>query len=205
MHCKYFLRTAADVHEGYMYTTYQTNTQYWVMTPAGLSSSSQSRTPQSFSAMFSLRSERAPSAKWLPLRTGPSVAAIVSRSQSAFRGSSLATCDYFIQAFSCHCESSLAAVAICRPGRGAGEWDQKRHDQVISVLVTRVLSYEVYKLLRLTLVLPATNAVNEHSFSALRRVKTYLRSTMNQSRLNHLMILHAHKHLTAILVLVKVI
>ena len=75
---------------------------------------------------------------------------------------------------------------------------------MISVLVTRVLSYEVYKLLRLALVLPATNAVSENSFSALRRVNTYLRSTMNQSRLNHLMILHVQKHLTDTLDLVKV-
>ena len=120
MHSKYFLRTAADIHEGYMYITYLTNMQPWVMTTAGLSSSLQLQRPQSFSAMFSLCSERATSAKWLPLRTGPSVAAIVSRSQSAFRGSGLATRDYFIQAFSCHCESSLAAVAICGLRRGLG-------------------------------------------------------------------------------------
>ena len=63
---------------------------------------------------------------------------------------------------------------------------------------------EVYKLLRLTLVLPATNGASERSFSALRRVQTYIRSTMNQSRLNHLMILHVQKHLTDTLDLVKV-
>ena len=34
----------------------------------------------------------------------------------------------------------------------------------------------------LTLVMPATNAVSERSFSALRRVKTYLRSSMTQIR-----------------------
>ena len=44
--------------------------------------------------------------------------------------------------------------------------------------------------------MPATNAVSERSFSALRRVKTYLRSTMKQTRLNHLMILHVHKDIT---------
>ena len=55
---------------------------------------------------------------------------------------------------------------------------------------------EVCVLLRLLLVMPASNAVSERSFSALRRVKTYLRSTMNQDRLNHLMILHIHRELT---------
>ena len=142
MHSKYFLRTAADVHEGHMYTTYKSNKQCWVMTTGGLSSSSQSQMSSSFSAMFSLRSERATSAKWLLLQTGPSAAAIVSRSQSAFRGSGLASRDYFIQAFSCLCKSSLAAVAICGPGRGAGGLDLKHCDQVISVLVAHVLYYD---------------------------------------------------------------
>ena len=40
------------------------------------------------------------------------------------------------------------------------------------------------------LVMPATNAVSERSFSALKRVKTYLRSTTGEGRLNHLMLLH---------------
>lgn len=52
---------------------------------------------------------------------------------------------------------------------------------------------EAFTLLRLILVMPATNAVSERSASALRRVKNYLRSTMSQSRLNNLMALHVHK------------
>ena len=49
------------------------------------------------------------------------------------------------------------------------------------------------KLLKLIFEMPATSAASEHSFSALRRVKNYLRSTMNQDRLNHAMVLHVHK------------
>ena len=49
---------------------------------------------------------------------------------------------------------------------------------------------------QMILVLPATNATSEHSFSALRRIKNYLRSTMSQSRLNHLMLLYYHQDLT---------
>ena len=45
-------------------------------------------------------------------------------------------------------------------------------------------------------VMPATNAVSERSFSALKRVKSYLRSSTGQNRLNHLMVLHVHKELT---------
>ena len=52
---------------------------------------------------------------------------------------------------------------------------------------------EVIKLIKPILVMPATNAVSERSASALRRVKTYLRTTMHQDRFNHLMILHIHK------------
>ena len=55
---------------------------------------------------------------------------------------------------------------------------------------------QLCKLLRLVLVMPATNATSERSFSALRRIKTYLRSTMTQARLNHIMIMNIHKNLT---------
>jgi len=41
--------------------------------------------------------------------------------------------------------------------------------------------------------MPATNALSERSFSALRRLKTYLRSTTTNSRLNNMLTLHIHK------------
>ncbi len=44
--------------------------------------------------------------------------------------------------------------------------------------------------------MPATNASSEHSFTALRRIQNYLRNTMGQERLNHLMILHVHRDIT---------
>ena len=47
----------------------------------------------------------------------------------------------------------------------------------------------VWKVLKLLLVLPATKATLERSFSALRR----LRTTISQERLNNLMVLHIHK------------
>ena len=55
---------------------------------------------------------------------------------------------------------------------------------------------EVMTIIKLIMVMPATNASSERSFSAMRRVKSYLRSTMKQERLNHLMLLHVHKELT---------
>ena len=44
---------------------------------------------------------------------------------------------------------------------------------------------EIIILLKLYLLLPATNAVSERSASAIRRIKNWLRSTMSQERLNH--------------------
>ena len=60
--------------------------------------------------------------------------------------------------------------------------DQCEND-LISVIVT------VFKLI---LVNPATNAVSERSFSTARRLKTWLRSSMNQIRLNNLATLMIH-------------
>ena len=52
---------------------------------------------------------------------------------------------------------------------------------------------EIRTLLKLLLVLPATS---ERSFSALKRIKTALRSTMSQARMNSLLLLHVHKEKT---------
>ena len=44
--------------------------------------------------------------------------------------------------------------------------------------------------------MPATNSASERSASALQRIKVYLRTTMTQSRLNNVTVLHTHKDLT---------
>ena len=44
---------------------------------------------------------------------------------------------------------------------------------------------EVSQLVRLMLTVPATSCASERSFSLLRRLKSYLRTTMSQPRLNH--------------------
>jgi len=60
----------------------------------------------------------------------------------------------------------------------------------------REIFSEVVTLIKLILTNPATNAISERSFSAMRRLKTYLRSTMGQKRLNAIMLLHVHKEMT---------
>ncbi len=52
---------------------------------------------------------------------------------------------------------------------------------------------QVVILVKIYMLFPVTSATCERSFSALRRLKTYLRNTMGQSRLNHAAILHCHQ------------
>ena len=53
----------------------------------------------------------------------------------------------------------------------------------------------VVRLLSLALTFPVTSATAERSFSALKRIKTYLRSTMLQERLSNLAILSIERSL----------
>ena len=52
---------------------------------------------------------------------------------------------------------------------------------------------EILKLLQIYLTCPVSSATAERTFSTLRRLKTYLRSSMTQKRLNHLIIVATHK------------
>jgi len=53
-----------------------------------------------------------------------------------------------------------------------------------------------YKLLQIILTVSVSSCTAERSFSALRRLKKFLRSTMSQNRLNEMAIpiLHVHKN-----------
>ena len=62
--------------------------------------------------------------------------------------------------------------------------------------IKRILVAKVIQLVKLILIMLATNAVSERSFSSFKRIKTYLLSTITNNRLNHLLILHIHKLLT---------
>ena len=68
----------------------------------------------------------------------------------------------------------------------------------------QTLLSKVFILLQLILIMPATNATSERSFIALCHVKTYLRSTMTQTRLNNFMLFHVHKDMTTALDLTAV-
>ena len=64
---------------------------------------------------------------------------------------------------------------------------------------------DVVRLLSLALTFPVTSATAERSFSALKRIKTYLRSTMLQEWLNNLAILSIECSLSGTLDLEEVI
>lgn len=57
----------------------------------------------------------------------------------------------------------------------------------------RDLLPELNKLVRIILMIPVSSCTAERSFSALRKLKTFLRSTMGQLRLNNNSILHIHR------------
>ena len=55
---------------------------------------------------------------------------------------------------------------------------------------------QVKKLLKLALITPTTSCEAERSFSALRRLKTWLRASTTQKRLNHVAVCHVHRNMT---------
>ena len=77
-------------------------------------------------------------------------------------------------------------------------WDMSSVGEVAEKLCSldpavRTMFNEIEQLVRLLLTVPCSNAEAERSFSAFCRLKTYLRNTMNQDRLNHLAVLHVHQ------------
>ena len=59
--------------------------------------------------------------------------------------------------------------------------------------VNPVLYPSIDTILCIMLTMPVTSATAERSFSVLRRLKTYVRSTMNNDRLSSLALMHIHR------------
>ena len=57
----------------------------------------------------------------------------------------------------------------------------------------RNLISEVVKMIKLVIVMPATNSISECFFSAMRRLYIYLRTNMGSNHLKNAMVLHIHK------------
>ena len=69
-------------------------------------------------------------------------------------------------------------------------------DILCGISSSRSFLNEVSCLLNIALTIPVSSATAERTFSCLRHLKTFLRSSMTQTRLNHLMLLHIHKDRT---------
>ena len=56
----------------------------------------------------------------------------------------------------------------------------------------KMLLSDVVKLAILFLVMPATNASSERTFSGMKKIKTYLHNSTTNNCLNHCMVVHVH-------------
>ena len=77
-------------------------------------------------------------------------------------------------------------------------------DMMVAVPMAKNMLPEIDKLLRIYLTIPITTCTAERCFSMLRCVKTYLRSTMTEERLNNILLLHTHKEETDALDLIHI-
>lgn len=59
--------------------------------------------------------------------------------------------------------------------------------------LTQQVFPNLFKLVQVAITLPVSSSTCERSFSAMRRINTYLRSTMSQNRFNELGILNIEK------------
>lgn len=78
------------------------------------------------------------------------------------------------------------------------EFESKKVYEILNIILEEDLEEvfsETCKLARLVLTLPSTTASVERSFSVLRRLKTYLRSTMGEERLFNLMLMAVESEL----------
>lgn len=64
------------------------------------------------------------------------------------------------------------------------------------VTSSKTMFSEVRTVLHTVLTIPVTTSTAERTFLTLRCLKTFLRSTMTQPRLNHIMLLHIYKEKT---------
>ena len=77
-------------------------------------------------------------------------------------------------------------------------------EMLLNVPSAKAMFTEIDKLVRVYFTIPITTATAERSFSVLRRIKTYLHSSMTEESLNNVILLHSHKDLTSSLDLKEV-
>ncbi|RXM99215.1 52 kDa repressor of the inhibitor of the protein kinase [Acipenser ruthenus] len=69
----------------------------------------------------------------------------------------------------------------------------KSSSEICEILEDTVILYpNIHNILKVLLTMPVSTASAERSFSCLRRMKTYLRSTMSETRLTGLALMNIH-------------
>ena len=90
-------------------------------------------------------------------------------------------------------EEVVLRAELVRWFRRGSATTETSDDMVKNVGVARaMLLPNVAFLLKLLATIPVSNAEAERSFSALKRLKTYMRSVMGQDRLTGLALMHVH-------------
>ena len=77
-------------------------------------------------------------------------------------------------------------------------------DVICDLSSSQSLLNEVSHLLKIVQIVPVFSATAERIFPCLRHLKTFLHSSMTQTCLNHIMLLHTHKERTGTLDLMHV-
>ncbi|KAJ8358520.1 hypothetical protein SKAU_G00150450 [Synaphobranchus kaupii] len=110
-----------------------------------------------------------------------------------------------MEEFACHYEMHINTdllQAQCQSAQAflkMGDEDDETGDSMLSPLAkleaVSVAFPEVIKLFQIAATLPVSTASNERFFSVLKRVKDYLRTTMGDDRLSHLMLMAVEQRL----------
>lgn len=75
---------------------------------------------------------------------------------------------------------------------GTSSFPKNAHDAFLAC--SESIFPTVRKLLKIFVTLPVTTSSNERSFSTLKRLKSYLRNTMSEDRLNGLALLNIYRN-----------
>ena len=94
-------------------------------------------------------------------------------------------------------ESLKAQVCVAKEIFKKSETVVKTPEDVLQLLHPMTSAFpDLCRFIQLVLTFPVSSAEAERSFSCLKRVKTYLRSTMSQKRLNNLCLLSIEREMT---------
>ncbi|XP_025197074.1 uncharacterized protein LOC112595901 [Melanaphis sacchari] len=103
--------------------------------------------------------------------------------------------DYFRDLLDVNCYNLKSEITVVKNylTLTTGKDDISLED--LKTFIVKNVYPNIYKLLQVALTLPISSATCERSFSAMRRIKTWMRSTMVENRFNDLSILNIEKDL----------